>query len=225
MEPNKYDKDFRTKLNNREISPSADSWNKLDEMLSATPEKKKKPMIWLYIAASILGFLFVGNLFTIQLQGGSDDIQVVNQDNPAIISPLEIPQELNVIGQEEIGEIQNQRQNAKTKESRSLIAKVLSPNQSKSKSISEEEIALINTPTIPQKVIRNSVNDDNLDKLLADASVSQKPNSVVKVSAKSLLSQVDGEIELTFRERMIRSVSKNYQEIKVAVSNRNLESY
>ncbi|MGV8994010.1 MAG: hypothetical protein ACOH1O_07900 [Flavobacterium sp.] len=225
MEPNKYDKDFRTKLNNREISPSADSWNKLDAMLSATPKKKKKPMIWLYIAASILGFLFVGNLFTMQLQGGRDDIQVVNQDNPAIISPLEIPQELNVIGQEEIVEIQNQRQTAKTKESRSLIAKVLSPNQSKSKSINEEEIALINPPTIPQKVIRNSVSDDNLDKLLADASVSQKSNSVVKVSAKSLLSQVDGEIELTFREKMIRSVSKNYQEIKVAVSNRNLESY
>ena len=222
MEPNKYDTDFRTKLNNREITPSADSWNKLDAMLSATPEKKKKPTIWLYIAASILGFLFVGNMFMIQLGGGSDDIQVVNQENPAIITPLEIPQNINNI-QEEIVEVQNQLPKIKDKESRSLIAKVLSPAQNKSKSIIEEEIAIVNSPALPQKAIRNLANDDNLEKLLADASSSQKPNSVLRVSAKNLLSQVDGEIELTFREKMIRSVSKNYQEIKVAVSNRNLE--
>ena len=224
MEPNKYDTDFRTKLNNREITPSADSWNKLDAMLSATPEKKKKPTIWLYIAASILGFLFVGNMFMIQLGGGSDDIQVVNQENPAIITPLEIPQNINNI-QEEIVEVQSKQQIVKNKESRNQIAKVVNPTNHQSNNLVEEDIAIVNSPALTQKAIRNFINDDNLDKLLADASSSQKLNSDVKVSAKSLLSQVDGEIELTFREKMIRSVSKNYQEIKVAVSNRNLESY
>ena len=224
MEPNKYDTDFRTKLNNREISPSADSWNKLDAMLSETPKKKKKSMIWLYIAASILGFLFVGNLFMMQLGGGSDDIQFVNQENPAITTPLEIPQIINN-SQEEIVEVQSEQQKIKVKESRNQIAKVVSPTSNKATKLIEEEIAIVNSPALPQKAIRNQVNDDNLEKLLADASSSQKPNSAVKVSAKNLLSQVDGEIELTFREKMIRSVSKNYQEIKVAVSNRNLESY
>ena len=224
MEPNKYDTDFRTKLNNREITPSADSWNKLNGMLSATPEKKKKPMIWLYIAASILGFLFVGNLFMMQLGGGSDDIQVVNQENPAIITPLEIQQNINNI-QEQVADVQSEQRTIKVKESRNQIAKVGSPTSNKATKLVEEEIAIVNSPALPHKAIRNMVNDDNLEKLLADASSSQKPNSAVKVSAKNLLSQVDGEIELTFREKMIRSVSKNYQEIKVAVSNRNLESY
>lgn len=224
MELNKYDTDFRTKLNDREITPSEDSWNKLDTMLSETPKKKKKPMIWLYIAASILGFLFVGNIFMMQLGGDSDAIQVVNQDNSAITTPIEIPQEINS-NQEEVVEVQGGQQTKKVKESRNAIAKIVSPISTKSTKSVEEEIANVSSPAIPNKIIRNSVNDDNLEKLLADATSLQKPNSAVKVSAKNLLSQVDGEIELTFREKMIRSVSKNYQEIKVAVSNRNLESY
>lgn len=225
MEPNKYDKDFRNKLTSREITPSADSWSKLDTLLGATPVKKGKPMIWLYIAASIIGFLFVGNLYLAQLSDASDGVRVVDQENPAIISPLEIPQEPNVIGSEKIVEAKSQQQIAKKKESPSSIEKVLISNQSKSKSIIDKEIASLNIPSDSQIAIKSSANDDNLDKLLADASLSQKPNSALKVSAKSLLTQVDGEIELTFREKMIRSVSKNYQEIKVAVSNRNLESY
>lgn len=220
MEPNKYDNDFRSKLNNREISPSADSWNTLDAMLSATPEKKKKPMIWLYIAASILGFLFVGNLFMMQLGGENDEIQVVNKENSVIVAPLESPQEIN---QEEIVVVQSDQQAVKVNESQKVITKVVSPNSNKAPKFVEEEIAILSSPAIPQKAIRNLLNDDNLEHLLADASSSQKQNSVVKVNAKNLLSQVDGEIELTFREKVIKSVAKNYKEIKVAVSNRNLE--
>ena len=56
---------------------------------------------------------------------------------------------------------------------------------------------------------------------VARQSVNQK--SDVKVDAKSLLSQVDGELEMTFREKVINKVSKNYKEVKVALANRNNE--
>jgi diacylglycerol kinase family enzyme len=46
-------------------------------------------------------------------------------------------------------------------------------------------------------------------------------SSKVTVSANSLLSQVDGELDLTFREKVFKKVSKNYKEVKVAVANRN----
>jgi len=35
------------------------------------------------------------------------------------------------------------------------------------------------------------------------------------------LSQVDGELELSFREKVIAKVNKNYQTVKVALANRN----
>ena len=46
--------------------------------------------------------------------------------------------------------------------------------------------------------------------------------SKVKVNANSLLSEVDGELELTFREKVFKKVDKNYKEVKVALANRNL---
>jgi hypothetical protein len=65
------------------------------------------------------------------------------------------------------------------------------------------------------------------DFLLASLNSAGKKNSVkqsaIKVDAKSLLSQVDGELELNFREKVINKVSKNYEEIKVALANRNNE--
>ncbi len=56
---------------------------------------------------------------------------------------------------------------------------------------------------------------------LAKQSTNKKSN--VKVDAKNLLSQVDGELELTFREKVINRVAKNYKEVKVALANRNNE--
>jgi hypothetical protein len=49
---------------------------------------------------------------------------------------------------------------------------------------------------------------------------SQKSN--VNVNANLLLSQVDGEIELTFREKVIKSVNKNFKTVRVAIANRNI---
>ncbi len=43
-----------------------------------------------------------------------------------------------------------------------------------------------------------------------------------EVNANSLLSEVDGELELTFREKVFKTVNKNYKEVKVALANRNL---
>jgi len=58
---------------------------------------------------------------------------------------------------------------------------------------------------------------DNTAKQLANK------KATIKVDAKSLLSQVDGEVEYTFREKVFTKINKNYQEIKVALVNRNKE--
>ena len=43
----------------------------------------------------------------------------------------------------------------------------------------------------------------------------------VSVNAANLLSLVDGELKLSFREKVISKINKNYQSVKVAVANRN----
>lgn len=65
----------------------------------------------------------------------------------------------------------------------------------------------------------------NVDDLLAsvenESKNTKKPS--VKVNANTLLSQVDGELEQSFRQKAINRISKNYQEVKVALANRNQE--
>ena len=64
MEPNKLEKQFRDKLNAREIQPSAQAWDRLDAMLSVAEEKKtRKPFGFLFIAAGILVLVTLGLFF------------------------------------------------------------------------------------------------------------------------------------------------------------------
>ena len=54
------------------------------------------------------------------------------------------------------------------------------------------------------------------------AEVTAKTNNpTVKVNASNLLSEVDNELELSFREKVIRKIDKNYKTVKVALANRN----
>ena len=75
MEPHKNttEQDFRDKLGEREIMPSAAAWDRLDAMLAVAEEKKsKRGYGWLYIAASISGFLLIGTLFLSQTEEAID---------------------------------------------------------------------------------------------------------------------------------------------------------
>ena len=76
-------------------------------------------------------------------------------------------------------------------------------------------------------VIRKEVKAKSDESLLADldhkVKESTNKTATVKVDAKSLLLQVDGEVEYSFREKMLQKINKNYQEVKVALANRNNE--
>jgi len=92
------------------------------------------------------------------------------------------------------------------------------------------DVALKDLPVIETRkeiVVENKKEIKSDDALLADLDKTAKrytsKKSTLKVDAKSLLSQVDGELDLTFREKVINKVNKNYQEVKVALANRNKE--
>ena len=90
MEPNKLEKQFREKLNTREIQPSAQAWDRLDAMLSVAEEKKtKRPSGFLFIAASILVLVTLGTFFFSQ-----DATRIHPQDNNSVVE-TEIKKDTN----------------------------------------------------------------------------------------------------------------------------------
>lgn len=245
MEPNNFEKDFRKKLNQRKIEPSDKAWDRLDAMLSVA--EKKKPIVrlrslqasrkrWLYVAASIVGFLLVGTFFFNQKKIVSE----VPQNNVVIESNVKkdsaVKPVLNVIDstktevavseQKAIQEIEKTDNNhTDVSGKNSVKATKKEQNQIAESSIiikNNQEKESINNQTTIAEPSKNS----NVDQLLSSAEKtvaenSVKPKAKIKINANDLLNQVDGELELSFRERMITKVNKNYQTVKVALANRN----
>ncbi|UTN06090.1 hypothetical protein L0669_09275 [Flavobacterium bizetiae] len=235
MEPNNFEKDFREKLNQRKIEPSDKAWDRLDAMLSVAEEKKqpKNKKRWMYIAASIVGFLLVGTFFFNQKQSvvEAPKNNVVIKENlqkDTVVKPdLDI---INSVKTEVAVSEKTSNQNS-VKEEKNLNVKPNKTLKTKSNQIAESSIIIKNNQ--PKQSVNNqslaveTSKKETVDQLLESAEKtvvaenSAKPKSKVKINANDLLNQVDGELELSFREKMITKVNKNYQTVKVALANRN----
>ncbi|MWB95261.1 hypothetical protein GON26_12900 [Flavobacterium sp. GA093] len=239
MEPNNFEKDFRKKINQRTIEPSDKAWDRLDAMLNIVENKKpKKRKTWLYVAASIMGFLVIGTVFFIQNKNNStipqnnvtveENIQkdsVVKPDNNVLNPVKSAENEVAVVEETTI------KNNKKSEKKLNQVSVPTLKNQ-----VAESSVIIKNNPSNqsitsnvniqnPQNETVEKVFDTTEKNVLAENSAKPKTKSKskVKVNASDLLNQVDGELELSFREKVIATVNKNYQTVKVAVANRNQE--
>ena len=235
MGRNKMEDEFRDKLNAREINPSPASWDRLDAMLTVTEDKKPvRKLNWLYIAAACLGFVLMAGIFYTQYDksGETQEMTVENE------SSVPQPQQNEVLPVDSIATIAAPLKEAvvtSEDEKRPNATKVASitprsplMQQPVNSSNKNQAVAQNSTPTNGDKLnIEPKINPNpiavNVDELLAavEKPSVKLPKPSVKIDAGLLLSQVDGELELSFREKVIKSVSKNYKEVKVALANRN----
>ena len=249
MGPNKIEKQFREKLGSREIQPSAQAWDRLDAMLSVAEEKKTKrsPFLsfqFIGIAAGILVLLTVG-MFLFNQKGANikPENNVVNTETKkdTVQNPTKNSQKpilKNVIQTEAVvsSETQQATDNRQQTTNKSIINQKTTVNQNQiiNEKVNpyqkQEVIAQKETPKLDDRkeiIIKKDINIKSDAVLVADLDKTSKQTSsqksTVKVDAKSLLSQVDGEVEYTFRERVLNKMNKNYKEIKVALANRNNE--
>ncbi len=237
MEPNNFEKDFREKLNQRKIEPSEKAWDRLDAMLSVAEETKKpkKNRKWLYIAASIVGFLLVGTFFfNLKKDAVETPKSVVIEEKikkDSVVKPtinkVEPVQTETVIAEKSPTETAAQKSNKQENNLNQTSNKTI---KNESNQIAESSVIIKNNQekqsnTNPVVVIENP-KKENTDQLLETTektvlAQSSVKKSKVKINASDLLNQVDGELELSFREKVITKVNKNYQTVKVALANRN----
>ncbi|MDI1257169.1 MAG: hypothetical protein PSV16_13830 [Flavobacterium sp.] len=245
MEPNKFEKQIKNKLEQRTIIPSPMAWDRLDAMLTVAEEKKsKRGYGWLYIAASFLGFILIGTIFFSQTEAIIDKGHNVVIDEkaplnttvaPTIATPTHTNTESNndniiATTKASIKTINNQNHHTSASE----LAQ-------QSKSVTKEALPVIEknqnqiAQNQPTKTIINQNSEQNgtiktnnakADELVAavdnNQTVTSKPT--VKVDANYLLSQVDGDQpDLSFTERVLVKANKNYKTIKTALANRNKE--
>ncbi|MFQ6603836.1 hypothetical protein [Flavobacterium sp. C3NV] len=243
MEPNNFEKDFREKLNQRKIEPSEKAWDRLDAMLSVA-EEKKQPKVglrslqtskkrWMYIAASIVGFLLVGTFFFNQKKSivKTPENTVVVKENPQKDSVVKPVLKVTSPVKTAVAVSEKTTNQNLVKEEKNNNVESIKTLKNKSNQVAESSIIIKNNQekqsTSNQSLAVETSRRETVDQLLQSAEKtvvaenSVKPKSKVKINANDLLHQVDGELELSFREKMITKVNKNYQTVKVALANRN----
>lgn len=231
MEPNRLENEFKNKLEQRTIQPSAMAWDRLDAMLSVTEEKKQpKKRYWMYIAASFLGFLLIGALL-LKMEGdttNAGDVKgatVVSTDEPSGNNETESTSEASGVNQmvnaiakpvsiEAVAE--NNTPVEKVKADKSIKSNT-QQNIREAKVEQKEAVAVHEVQTTPEqeteKLLATSLSDEG--------KASKK--SKLKVDASSLLTSVEGELDNSFRSEVLQKVVKNYNTVKTSVANRNYQ--
>jgi len=225
MEPNNIEKQIKEKLNQREIQPSANAWDRLDAMLSVEEQKPKRNYKWLSIAAVFVGFTLIG-IFMMNKENSVENVipsnsVVLENEMETIKNEIRIDSENVFTEVEKAAVINNQRTKKIEKPSTEINPKkdFLLDNYSKN-----EEVIVENQPK------ESTAKYTNAESLLAEIengekieipNVSKKPS--VKVDANSLLSSAETEVNETFRDKVIESMNKKYNSVRSAFANRNNE--
>jgi hypothetical protein len=222
MEPNKLEYQFRKKLNEREISPPENSWDRLDAMLTVAEETKQKHSYhWIYIAASFIGFLIIGTVFFSQTQELIDvrrnevvntedntgqPAEKMNEEKRDVMFPFVNSSENEIVGAVATTPKSDKKVKTTFIEENNQVAEISEKNK-----IETPLDDIKQTPVLTPESLAVIIPSD------------ETGNSSVKVDAHNLLSQVDGELEFTFREKIIQTANKNYKSVKIALANRNQE--
>lgn len=222
MEPNKIENQIREKLNQREIQPSANAWDRLDAMLSVEEQKPKRNFKWISIAAIFAGFTLIG-IFMMNQEKSTENVII---SNPIVLE--------NENENETTSKIENNFSEVKNEE-----AVVHQPTKKIEKTSTEinpkKDFLLDNQLKKDEVIVENQLKEStskyiNAESLLAEIekgvkaeipNISKKPS--VKVDANILLSTAENEVNETFREKAIQSFNKNYQSVKSSLANRNYE--
>ncbi len=224
MRQNKLDSNFAKKLREREIKPTEKAWDRLDAMLSLAEEKPRKARVnWLYIAAA----LFVGSFIAFQFYNAEPliDSRVTNVDSKSVIKE-NTPSKNNLNSKELIvqkpGEQSNIVANAEIKKNLETIKNPIK--------ITKKEIQSSTNPDSPETIIENP-KAQIAAVILPTTTIEKEPQfninptlkspSRISVSGASLLAVTDGELNLTFREKVINKIAKASTEIAQSFAERN----
>jgi hypothetical protein len=250
MKKSAIEKQCKEQLSAREITPSSGSWDRLDAMLTVAEEKPKRNFKLMYAAASVLGFLLMSSLFFNQNKKETvvPNNTIAVKESKSIPDEKKSPATINWDKRVETSKLAEQQLASKGAKKESDSNSVSAKSEIKiaqKEEIQEQQIPIItrgfadrlersgknqiiNQKAEQQVVLRKS-KYVNVDELLASVDpLSKKKNSSiqqsnVKVNSNELLSQVDGELELSFREKALKVVNQKIKTATVALSNRNSE--
>lgn len=248
MEPDKFEKHIKSKLAEREIMPSEDAWKKISSQLNTHTKKPDQNYFWYGVAASVmviiaLSIFYMNSDRVVNLE---TDIIV---ETPAEIVPKESTgkdlkllqkADSNAVVMEQKIEKEVQRVEKETTTKNSFLAE--SQKQEVTVASRKEEISdNLQTTVVLESVINikvaevvaqvnalelsSEVTDAEVDSLLLNAQqdiLREKLfNPDKTVDAMALLTQVEDELDQSFRDQIFQSLKAGFLKVRTAVADRN----
>jgi len=247
MAPIKFEDHLREKLQERELAPGKDAWQKLSDSLGEEPRDQSRKY-WLYgIAASLLLALFLGRgLFTQQQQ--EQDPAIVQETVTDQLPESDVPSNTIITAEDQVVE----EEVPATQVANTIPKEAAKKPPVKSKTITEEAIAIntseaIEEPAVDSEIAdpfteakitevvdavlaiqdnNNQVTPEEIDALLAQANREIANQRLLKqasgsIDAMALLSDVESELERSFRDKVFDALGKGFNEVRTAVVERN----
>lgn len=251
MEPDKFEKHIKSKLNEREISPSNNAWEKIATQLETTENQKSNAFFWYSVAAVFIGILIVTTFyFNAEDEPIDSEIQIV--DTP---KQVDTPKRTDVVpaNQEVLSE-------GNIMENQLVETQVQPEKPTKDQQIYQEAIVIATSQTLKLEetmakveksdaeinekeqlidmkiaelvaqvdLLENknlSISNTEIDSLLREAQneilADKIFNQEGKVDAMALLNEVEGELDKSFREQIFESLKTGFLKVRTAVADRN----
>lgn len=238
MEPNKLELEIKKKLDSRTIQPSALAWDRLEAMLdNAEKTKGVRSRPWLYIAASIVGLLFLATIFFQNFETNTTlkNVPFVLEQKgntaphkkPEVINEQIVPttsgNNNSLVNQVAATKVY---QNTTVIKEKNTVAVVLTTNPQNDK----QNVVITSGDKTSPIASRNKyisaadlladVSNIKLETTTAERSLNM-PQQGYKVNPNSLLSSAETELNQSFRESALIKLSKNFNSIKTVLVNRN----
>ncbi|MBD0778544.1 hypothetical protein HPE56_12130 [Maribacter sp. ANRC-HE7] len=244
MEVDKFEKHIKKKLNEREITPSEGAWNTLSEQLPVVAPKKKNTFIWYSVAAVFIGVLIMSTLYfkggqtpsetQIQVVETPQEINVPKKEEDLMV-PIKEEDKLVGVKKEVIqkGDSPGVRPPEAMIKDETQVA-VLEPKEVKKNMETDLKVKtdqLINAKiaemAVQVELLEASdfqVTDAEVDSLLRMAMADILRNNLIqdnKVDAMALLTDVEDELDQSFREHIFNSLKEKFLKTRTAFADRN----
>ncbi|WP_338376423.1 hypothetical protein [uncultured Flavobacterium sp.] len=248
MQLDNFEKQVQQKLSNREMKPSANSWDRLDAMLNVEEKPKKKGFFLINIAASFIVLASIGYYFYNQnevLNPVKEETIIVEENSEFRIQNSENKED-NTENIESVKEVVVENNNLIKKNKNSSIGKqqvviISETKNQKEVSIINQQITNNNQNVIAENNKTSNQNTEpttpkyiSAEKLLAEVNNTKYKNKNsekevkrtrkgISVNPNALLSNAETEIYQSFRESALEKLNKNFNSIKTVLANRNYE--
>ncbi|WP_010250837.1 hypothetical protein [Myroides injenensis] len=189
MEWNKIEKQWKHRLDKREIAPSNEMWVKLSSQLDQQQISRKKSFLkyWIAIAASLLvvASFFLNYDKSIEYEEGLPAIDSLDAKSK--------PQDHKVVDTEK----------------RDLIEEKKDSEVKEANAVTKKQMNIITAKNVGVVEVTHEIKEDtieNIAKETLETPVIQKSNRRIVVNSDDLLNQVEKEIEVEYRESVIKKI-------------------